>query len=727
MGIKHLWTLLTPFCERKPLYELQGKTVAVDLSCWICEAQNIADYQVQPRMYLRNLYFRTCYLLLMDVNPVFVLEGKAPELKYDTITARNAIQFKGAKPKTDGVKTGKDRSRFHFVLKRCEEMLSYMGLVCVTGCGEAESLCAYLNDEGLVDGCISQDSDCFAYGAKVVYRNFSIASQGAHAASGGAVDIYDITRAFESMNFGRNKIIAMALLCGSDYTEGVQGIGKESVLKLFDKISDEEILERLRSWRKDIELYKKFENLVSDKNICTSCGHNGKLQSHNKKGCTFCGTTTGCDPFKFREERMNIKNELNIRKKALEDPNFPDERLINEFLVKKDNMSSLNLKWKQPNLVSFVNFTTKFLQWDEIYGFEKILPILTRWQCLHPDLIKEKNHKGILYPKCIKKIRNPKGIPSYEIIWTDEAGYFKGLIPDQMIQENNVDIEKLWSTIEPQVLVDKAYPKLVEEFNDRKTKSKKNTKRKKKESNVDEIGELMKNTSLSDLIPPKIRKTSNNKKVRNEVEKKENAVRDMVVHFAQKKNGPLDNFLKTAVLNSHKQKDQEKTEFVSDENQCFTSTPKKCKEDINLSRFSDEDNDIDLSDIVESIISRKPDYIIENLNKFKLQLDVDNFNNDNCNSSSFFITNPVENDMFEKTFNEADDSGESTDEYCYDENEYLENHKVTTLSYVNENIIPQSVDEKMVHQSQMSENEDTCDSFCDTYIPLLERLKNKNK
>lgn len=85
----------------------------------------------------------------MEVNPVFVLEGKAPELKYQTIAARNEIQFKGAKPKTDGVRTGKDRSRFNFVLKQCEEMLGHMGLVCITGKGEAESLCAYLNDEGV--------------------------------------------------------------------------------------------------------------------------------------------------------------------------------------------------------------------------------------------------------------------------------------------------------------------------------------------------------------------------------------------------------------------------------------------------------------------------------------------------------------------------------------------------------------------------------------------------
>lgn len=56
----------------------------------------------------------------MEVTPVFVLEGKAPELKYQTIADRNNIQFKGARPKTNKTKTGKDRSRFHFVLKQVE-------------------------------------------------------------------------------------------------------------------------------------------------------------------------------------------------------------------------------------------------------------------------------------------------------------------------------------------------------------------------------------------------------------------------------------------------------------------------------------------------------------------------------------------------------------------------------------------------------------------------------
>ncbi|KAL3272320.1 hypothetical protein HHI36_024269 [Cryptolaemus montrouzieri] len=271
MGIKYLWTILTPFCERKPLYGLQGITVAVDLSCWICEAQNISEYQVQPKMYLS-----LC---------------KASELKYDTIAARNAIQFKGAKPKTDGVKTGKDRTRFHYVLKQCQEMLKYMGLVCLTGKGGAESFCTYLNQEGLVYGCISQDSDCFAYGAQV----------------GSCVGVYDIRKATSSLGFGRNKIIALALLCGTDYSEGVQGLGKDCSLKLFEKYSDEEILDRMRQWRNQPSIFEEFERKLGDKNICKSCDHSGRVQSHNKTGCKTCGTSSGCDFSKYKEERLYQK------------------------------------------------------------------------------------------------------------------------------------------------------------------------------------------------------------------------------------------------------------------------------------------------------------------------------------------------------------------------------------------------------------------------------------
>lgn len=136
----------------------------------------------------------------------------------------------------------------------------------------------------MVDGCISQDSDCFAYGARTVYRNFSISQQGVHASSGGAVDVYDIQKAIQSLNFGRNKIIALAILCGSDYSDGVFGIGKEAALKFFENVSDEDVLDRLRSWKTDNKLYDEYYKQLNHKNLCTSCGHSGKIHIHTKSG-----------------------------------------------------------------------------------------------------------------------------------------------------------------------------------------------------------------------------------------------------------------------------------------------------------------------------------------------------------------------------------------------------------------------------------------------------------
>lgn len=118
MGVKDLWQVLAPVSERKSLWELQGKTVAIDLSGWVCDSQNVVEYSSQPNMHLRlvsifqifscvlsdlistqifmffycsrNLFFRTSCLLLLGAQPVFVLEGDAPDLKLDVMSQRNA-------------------------------------------------------------------------------------------------------------------------------------------------------------------------------------------------------------------------------------------------------------------------------------------------------------------------------------------------------------------------------------------------------------------------------------------------------------------------------------------------------------------------------------------------------------------------------------------------------------------------------------------------------------
>lgn len=61
-----------------------------------------------------------------------------------------------------------------YSLFQCLEMLECLGIPWVQAAGEAEAMCAYLNASGHVDGCLTNDGDAFLYGAKTVYRNFTM-------------------------------------------------------------------------------------------------------------------------------------------------------------------------------------------------------------------------------------------------------------------------------------------------------------------------------------------------------------------------------------------------------------------------------------------------------------------------------------------------------------------------------------------------------------------------
>lgn len=54
MGVKDLWTILEPVRERRPLDELDGQSVAVDLGFWVCQMQTA----VRSTAPLQKIYLR---------------------------------------------------------------------------------------------------------------------------------------------------------------------------------------------------------------------------------------------------------------------------------------------------------------------------------------------------------------------------------------------------------------------------------------------------------------------------------------------------------------------------------------------------------------------------------------------------------------------------------------------------------------------------------------------
>ena len=52
-------------------------------------------------------------------------------------------------------------------------MLELLGIPYLNSIGEAEAYCALLNNQGLAEGVLTDDTDALLYGATTVYRNIS--------------------------------------------------------------------------------------------------------------------------------------------------------------------------------------------------------------------------------------------------------------------------------------------------------------------------------------------------------------------------------------------------------------------------------------------------------------------------------------------------------------------------------------------------------------------------
>ncbi|KAH9253577.1 hypothetical protein BASA81_008413 [Batrachochytrium salamandrivorans] len=124
-------------------------------------------------------------------------------------------------------------------------VLELFGLPYVQSPMEAEAQCAALELAGLVHGVVTEDSDVFLFGARHVYKNLFTTDTGKQISAYLAQDIA------EQFSIHREQFISLALLLGSDYTEGVNGIGIVNALEVLSAFPN---LEEFKLWMDSGEL-----------------------------------------------------------------------------------------------------------------------------------------------------------------------------------------------------------------------------------------------------------------------------------------------------------------------------------------------------------------------------------------------------------------------------------------------------------------------------------------
>ncbi|KAK2856185.1 hypothetical protein Q5P01_004920 [Channa striata] len=478
MGVHDLWSIVEPVRESVPLYSLSGRTLAVDLSLWVCEAQHVQAMMGRvTKPHLRNLFFRVSSLTLMGVKLVFVMEGEAPKLKAETMSKRTATRFGGfKKPAAPKCTTNTSRGRFKAVLRECAEMLDYLGVPWVTAAGEAEAMCAYLDSQGLVDGCITNDGDAFLYGAQTVYRNFNMNSKDPH------VDCYRTSRVKTELQLCRENLVGLAILLGCDYIpKGIPGIGKEQALKLIQALKGQTVLQRLNQWKEDKAEDKLSEGVVKKVPHCHICQHPGSAKAHERVGCGLCNSTRFCQPQDFdyqcpcdwhcyEQTRQGLSFEANVRKKTMASQHFPFTEIISEFLVPKEKPVS-HFKRRQPNMLLMQKFAYEKMEWPKHYTSEKVLVLMTYTELMNRIYGKEMSSQ--IKPLRIVKPRVRNGIACFEVLWSTPGSY---VFADDQPAENQHEVR----TIEEEALFSVAFPEVVEEYIRDKTLGEQNKTKKKK-------------------------------------------------------------------------------------------------------------------------------------------------------------------------------------------------------------------------------------------------------
>ena len=124
-------------------------------------------------------------------------------------------------------------------------MLRLFGIPYITAPMEAEAQCAELLSLGLVDGIITDDSDVFLFGGLRVLKNMFNQSK--------TVECFLLSDLERELGLAREKLVRLAYLLGSDYTEGLPGVGPVVAMELLTEFPGLDGLREFRDWWRKVQ------------------------------------------------------------------------------------------------------------------------------------------------------------------------------------------------------------------------------------------------------------------------------------------------------------------------------------------------------------------------------------------------------------------------------------------------------------------------------------------
>ncbi|MEM3723883.1 MAG: flap endonuclease-1, partial [Candidatus Hadarchaeales archaeon] len=261
--------------EKIELEQLRGQVVSVDAMNFLYQFLSIIrqkdgellkDTRGRITSHLSGLFYRTANFIEAGIRPIYVFDGTPPMFKRKTIEQRKMIREEAAREWKKALEEGRIEDARKFaqragrvdeeMVNQSKELLSLMGVPWIQAPGEGEAQAAHLVKKGDAGGVSSQDFDSLLFGAPVLIRNLAITGRRKLPRKDAYIEITpEIIRledVLKSLEITREQLIDIGILIGTDYNEGVKGIGPKKALELVKK---EGSLEKILK----TEIGEKFE------------------------------------------------------------------------------------------------------------------------------------------------------------------------------------------------------------------------------------------------------------------------------------------------------------------------------------------------------------------------------------------------------------------------------------------------------------------------------------
>jgi flap endonuclease-1 len=228
--------------EEVPFEELEGDTVAVDAHNWLYKYLTTTVKWTSDDAYTTAEGTEVANLIGVvqglpkffehDLTPVFVFDGAVTDHKEAEIEQRREErqkreeQLEAAREEGDAIEVARleaHTQRLTDTIQRTtRELFDRLDVPYIEAPAEGEAQAAYMSRTGAVDYCGTEDYDALLLGAPLTLRQLT---------SKGNPEVMDFEATLEAHDVTWEQLVDIAILCGTDFNEGVSGIGPKTALK----------------------------------------------------------------------------------------------------------------------------------------------------------------------------------------------------------------------------------------------------------------------------------------------------------------------------------------------------------------------------------------------------------------------------------------------------------------------------------------------------------------